>query len=151
MHALLRDVPPDEYRQVQMHHMEFIHQRMDAATRATGTIVKYVRVIDACGLSSRNISLRFVLRDAEDNHELDSLYPQLLDSVLYVNAPRVRPSPDARSESSEGRAQKQAWGGDGRGRGDACGRGREGEGGRVPEGCACRHPEWPKEGRCLAG
>ena len=67
---------------MQMHFMEYIFQRMDAATRRTGTIVKYVRVINVAGLSVNRLSPRFVLRDSVPR------------TALHLRKPSRDPSPD---------------------------------------------------------
>ena len=86
--AIMRDVPRELYNTAQRDMMELIFRRMDAATRATGILQKYCRIINLEGVSLKNLCLSFVLRDAEDNNEMQSLYPQLLGAVLFVNTPK---------------------------------------------------------------
>ena len=86
MHDVLR-VPRDDFNRAQRTMMEFIHHRMDRATRSTGNLVKYNRIINLAGVSLSTVSPRFVRRDAEDNKELQGLYPQLMGAVIFVNPP----------------------------------------------------------------
>ena len=86
MHQILT-IPRDDFNLAQRTTMEFIFQRMDRATRSTGAIIKYMRIVNLSGVSLSKVSPRFVRRDAEDNKELQPLYPQLLGAVIFVNPP----------------------------------------------------------------
>lgn len=87
MHALLRDVPRRDFAHASRMMMELIYQRMDRATRSTGFLVKYCRIIDLSGAQLKLVSPRFIRRDAEDNRDFQLLYPQLLSHVIAVNPP----------------------------------------------------------------
>ena len=87
MHGVVRDLPRADFSRATMFLMEWIFQVMDRATRRTGVIVKYHRLLDVSGVSLSQVSLRFVRRDADDNKELQCLYPQLLGSVCFLNPP----------------------------------------------------------------
>jgi len=80
-------VPHAQFSEAQRYMMEFVFQRMDWATRRSGVITKYVRIINMRGARLSAVNPRFVKRDADDNKELQSLYPQLLGAVLVCNLP----------------------------------------------------------------
>ena len=85
MHRLYRE--HDRFMTIALWGMEYTFQAMDALTRRTGRIQKYVRMLDVQGYPIRSLNLRFVRLLARQQGDLADLYPQLMGATYLVNVP----------------------------------------------------------------
>jgi hypothetical protein len=87
---LLTELGSANYVRASIMLMEFVSRRMDAATRRTGRLVKYIRAMDCSGLSSSSLfeGLRFLrMEAAKVIRDMQVLYPQMLGNVLFLHGP----------------------------------------------------------------
>jgi len=66
---------------------EWLFQAHDDITRRTGRLTKHLKVVDLKGMTFRAIDRSFMKRDSKIKKQLQDFYPQLLHSVLFINAP----------------------------------------------------------------
>jgi len=88
MHGVM-DVGFEKYATFMRHVMEWTFQTMDAVTRRTGRITKYVQVYDLRGASMSQANYEFIKLDSQEGKRRQYLYPQLLGASYYCHAPAV--------------------------------------------------------------
>jgi len=89
MHGVMNDVGFDKYATFMRHVMEWTFQAMDAVTRRTGRITKYVQLYDLRGASMSQANYDFIKLDSQEGKRRQYLYPQLLGASYYCHAPGV--------------------------------------------------------------
>merc|ERR1719491_2774680 len=66
---------------------ECIFQVLDEVTRRTGKLTKFCKIIDMDGWQLSKVNRSYIKADAAVSRELENMFPQLVGTVLLVNAP----------------------------------------------------------------
>ena len=86
-HALVASGQLDAYFEFMNHLTEAIFQVLDATTRRTGFITKTVRVVNLQGATPSAVNRQFVKADSQRSAELQTIYPQTLQSMVIIHMP----------------------------------------------------------------
>jgi len=77
----------DELLETNLYTNECIFQVLDDVTRRTGKLTKFCKIIDMNGVQLSKVNRSYIKADAKVSQELENMYPQLVGTVLLVNAP----------------------------------------------------------------
>jgi len=87
MQGLVENMSRDEVLESYLLFNEIVYQILDEVTRRTGKLTKLFRISDLTDFPLRSVNAKYVKRDAAANKEMEDLYPQMLGTIVYVNAP----------------------------------------------------------------
>jgi len=77
----------DELLETNLYTNECIFQVVDEVTRRTGKLTKFCKIIDMDGWQLSKVNRSYIKADAAVSKELENMFPQLVGTVLLVNAP----------------------------------------------------------------
>lgn len=85
IHGLMQAITPADFVQYTFYINERLFFECDAATRRTGRIVRFVRVVDARGFGVKHFNLQFARANAAAARMSEDAYPQLLGAMFVCN------------------------------------------------------------------
>jgi hypothetical protein len=87
-HKASTTLTEEEQKEAHRLSTEWVFRFCDAATRRTGYLTKYVRIVDLEGLKFSHINREFQRRDSKNSKAIESAYPQLLGAIFLCHAPK---------------------------------------------------------------